>query len=359
MQPPARTTIRKTLIVWTAIGSGVGYLVLSPFAMVFFHLAHSGLDPQMVMGMHHSIWMSIGDAFSPHIWVWGTSFGLLGVGLGLVVGVVLSKSRAQTRRIAEHAQTLDEANRKLDEAYRQVLQADKLASLGLLASTVVHDVNNHLQVIHLVSELELSERQPTADDPWMEVRGAVCRMRRLTESIRVFSRKSNGGRVPVDVHDVLHDTLVILRRTIDRKGVTLSQAFHAADGRIQGSSNELLQVFLNLTQNALDATPVGGRLTIATDVSEGTLEVSVADTGCGIPLALRERIFEAFFTTKPTERGTGLGLSICQRIVAEHGGSIALASEVGVGTTFTVRLPLLADVSREPERMDLGLIPAS
>ncbi|MBI5481723.1 MAG: HAMP domain-containing histidine kinase [Deltaproteobacteria bacterium] len=346
---PAVRVERSSLLRFGLAGLALGYLVLSPLAMVFFHLAHRGMDPQALLRMHHSLAAMVLDSFSPAIPIWWFSFAVLGGLVGLALGGVVSALRVRERRIALHARQLAAANAELEaanlqlkEAYQQVLQADKMASLGLMAGTVVHDINGYVQAVMQIAEEELdgSRLSPRSDDPWSLVLKQALRMRELADSVRRFARRSSGTWVKTDVRDPLREACLMLDKALRRRGVELVERLDPSAALITGNPNELLQVFVNLIQNALDAMPHGGRLTVETRLAGGRLEVSLADTGVGIPVALQERIFESFFTTKDADQGTGLGLAICRRIVESHHGSLQVESEEGRGATFRISLPL-------------------
>jgi signal transduction histidine kinase len=261
--------------------------------------------------------------------------------------VVVSALRARGQKIEEDARELaranaqlEQTNRKLDESYRQLHQADKMASLGLMSGTVIHDLRNHLQALITVAECELEDRNGS-EQAWALVLKQARAMRELADSVRRFAAKSAGRRVACDLHAVVEDALLILHKAIKSSGVTLRRELAARSAIVEGDPNELLQLAINLLQNALDAMPAGGEFRVATrDAPDSGVELVVADTGAGIPRELRERVFEAFFTTKPEDKGTGLGLAICKRIVESHRGSLTLESEEGVGASFRVLLPL-------------------
>ncbi len=344
---------RRAFLVHGLVGLGLGYFLLSPFAMVFFHLSHRGLDPKMVLGMHHSLGVMVVDAFSSAIPLWWISFSVLGALLGVGVGGVVSALRIREKKIERHARELaqanvrlEEANRKLEESYRQLLQADKMASLGLMSGTVIHDLNNYLTTVLAVAQCEAEESEPESqaqdEQPWHLVLAQARRMADLTNSVRRFSRQSSGARVKSDLHAVIKDASLILHKAMKHRQVELKENLVAREPHVEANANELLQVFVNLYQNALDAMPEGGRLTVATKDTEEGLEVAVADTGIGIPREDQDRIFEAFFTTKPEDQGTGLGLAICNRIVETHQGRLIVESEQGQGTVFRIVFPRYA-----------------
>jgi two-component system cell cycle sensor histidine kinase/response regulator CckA len=185
------------------------------------------------------------------------------------------------------------------------------------------------------------------------IRSAAERATGLTRQLLVFSRKQKVQMVVVDVNEVIKDLDKMLRRLIDEH-IEMTIVRNSELGRVKADSGYLGQVVMNLVVNARDAMPNGGKLTIATENAtlgedyarshEGAIAgdyvmISVSDTGTGMTDAVKKRIFEAFFTTKPKGKGTGLGLATCQTIVQQAGGYIDVQSEVGQGTTFKVYFP--------------------
>ena len=333
------------IVLWSFIGAGVGYLVLSPVSMALFHLSHAGLEPHVFASMQDSVLGAMGAALSPSLRAWWLGFIGLGTCLGAGVGLLVTSFARKEARLRAHASELSCLNGRLNEAYGQLVQADKLATLGLLAGTIIHDINNHLQLMKTVAEdeLELLPVEARLESGWGEIEGHLQNIAALSDTARAFSRKTSGRRRSVDLLDCVKTAALLMGKTIKRKGVHYEERTEVADHvRVVGNKNELIQVFINLMQNAIDAMAADGVLTVGVEVCDGRVVASATDTGSGIPAPIRSRIFEAFFTTKPAELGTGLGLSICRRIVEHHDGEIEVDSQVGRGTTFRISLPLAA-----------------
>jgi PAS domain S-box-containing protein len=248
----------------------------------------------------------------------------------------------------------DITERKALEA--QLLQAQKLESLGTLAGGIAHDFNNMLTGILGFTQL-LSERV----DPTSEIAAGLRRVDRLGQraadmirQLLTFSRKEVTEKTSLSLHPLLKEIGKLLGRTIP-ENIEIDLGLDRGDLRIEADPTQLHQVMMNLAINARDAMPQGGRLTIETarvQLSEGFCQshaglepgwyarLSVSDTGTGIPAEIRDRIFDPFFTTKEDGKGTGLGLAVVYGIVKNHGGAIDLDSETGRGTVFHVYLPL-------------------
>jgi signal transduction histidine kinase len=251
----------------------------------------------------------------------------------------------------------DRAERVRLEA--QFIEAQKMEVIGQLAGGVAHDFNNLLGVIMGYSDLMMSTlgpEHPLHSDA-QTIRHTAERAAGLTRQLLIFSRKQTVQPVVLDFNQVVGDMEKMLRRLID-ENVELTFALGDHIGRIKADSGYVGQVLMNLVVNARDAMPNGGKITVQTaNVSLGAEDarahpgaipgnyvmLSIADTGTGMTDEVKARMFEAFFTTKPKGKGTGLGLATCQTIVQQSGGHIAVASELGQGTTLRVYFPRVED----------------
>ena len=232
--------------------------------------------------------------------------------------------------------------RQLEE---QVIQAEKLATLGQLAAGVVHELNNPLTGITVYGEFLLRKAEREGRDPaevekLRRIVEAAERILRFTRDLVTYARPSSGEPQRLSVHEVLDQSVVFCEHVLRSAGVEVARDYAAALPPIAGVRDQLGQVFVNLVTNACHAMPGGGTLTLRTDEPEpGVVRVQVRDEGEGIAPEHLERIFEPFFTTKSRDRGTGLGLSIVRNIVVQHGGEIEVHSQPGQGTTFELRFP--------------------
>lgn len=231
----------------------------------------------------------------------------------------------------------------------QLIIADRMASVGTLASGLAHEINNPLASVMANVELALHDVQElgTTVSPELlaelrDAREAADRVRRIVRDLKVFARTDDERRGPVDVARVLDSALRLAGNEI-RHRARLVRDYHDVP-RVEANEARLGQVFLNLIVNAAQAIDEGQaeQNEIRVQLSqpeEGSVTVCIADTGSGMSRAVRARLFTPFFSTKPPGVGTGLGLSICHRIVTAHGGSIEVASDIGRGTEFRVTLP--------------------
>jgi PAS domain S-box-containing protein len=228
----------------------------------------------------------------------------------------------------------------------QLTQNEKLTSIGLLAAGVAHEVNTPLAVISNCSQILRKAIGP--DDPRFKLLEKITkqtfRASEIVNGLLSFSRTSPTQFAPTDIHTVIDDTLSLVEHQFSSGGIQIERAFQATRPITQGNGGRLQQVFLNLFLNAKDAMPAGGRLRVRTRSDESRIEVFVDDTGAGIAAESLDKIYDPFFTTKTAGKGTGLGLSVSYGIVQEHGGSIAVESRVGEGSSFRLEFPLAAEL---------------
>ena len=242
-----------------------------------------------------------------------------------------------------------------EQLREQIIQSDKLASLGQLAAGVVHELNNPLTSILAYSEYlrrkgERAGTDPADLDRLARINEAADRILRFSRDLIAYSRPSTEKPGPVSIHDVIDRALIFCEHVLDQTGVTVERRFDEVPA-VLGVTSQLTQVFVNLFTNAAHAMQEqGGCLSIATATSDesGYVRVTIRDDGHGIDVEHLPRIFEPFFTTKTDGTGTGLGLSIVQRIVAAHHGRIRADPGESRGTVFYVDLPLARPASRSP-----------
>ncbi len=229
----------------------------------------------------------------------------------------------------------------LENALRQ---SQKMEAVGRLAGGIAHDLNNVLQALlslTQVARLELDQPESAAEDLG-ELEVQIRRGASLTRQLLLFARRETVRLERLDLDEAVREAAKMLRRLV-RENITLDLLPALEQLPVIADRGQLEQVLVNLVVNAADAMPDGGRLEVRTGAAEGAVWFSVADTGHGIPTAIRDRVFEPFFTTKAAGKGTGLGLAVVHGIVSSHGGEALLDSHEGEGTTFTVRLPRCAE----------------
>jgi two-component system NtrC family sensor kinase len=229
----------------------------------------------------------------------------------------------------------------------QLRISEKMASIGLLAAGVAHEVNTPLTGISSFTQMLLEGADP--DDPRTrlleKIERQTFRAAKIVNGLLNLSRQSSSGSSDegvVELNTVIADVLGLLEHQFGTNRIKVRRELSDAPTLVRGFEHKLQQVFLNLFLNAKDAMPKGGWLSIVTRVEGGRVIAEIADTGSGIPSEHLARIYDPFFTTKAMSQGTGLGLSITYAIVREHGGSIDCDSTEGQGTRFTLLLPLVS-----------------
>jgi signal transduction histidine kinase/DNA-binding response OmpR family regulator len=242
----------------------------------------------------------------------------------------------------ELEQRVQERTAELEAAQEQLVQAEKLASIGQLAAGVAHEINNPIGVILGFAQVMLKRISP--DDPMHKPLSTIeregLRCKEIVQDLLDFARQSKPVLSRLDINDVIDAASELMPHHFNSDRVEVIKHYAATLPKVLGDENQLQQVFLNILINAYQAMPDGGRLYITSQAQDGEILAVFEDTGIGIPREDLKRIFDPFFTTKEVGEGTGLGLSISYGIVEQHGGTIQVDSASGEGSTFTVRLPV-------------------
>jgi C4-dicarboxylate-specific signal transduction histidine kinase len=266
--------------------------------------------------------------------------------------------KAMIHIMGDLRETTDEVRyreQELRDKQEQLVQAAKLATLGELTTGVAHELNNPLNNIalfmgNIFDQLEMGVQD--GEQIKRDLSNAQQQVRKATEIIshlRTFGRATPMSRERVAVNDVIQRSVALLHEQLRMREIDVVLDLDDDDPYVLGNAIQLEQVFVNLLTNARDAVAeaITREIRVTSTATEGVAQVTVSDTGPGIPVELAQRIFDPFFTTKDVGAGTGLGLSITYSIVQEHQGSIAVSSQPGEGAVFTVRFPL----SHEEETM--------
>jgi len=291
-----------------------------------------------------------------------------------------TESKCITEKLENTKSLLEAKNRELEEAYNelkqtqsQILQQEKMASIGQLAAGVAHEINNPMGFIS--SNLTTLSKYVERLGEYLEIQGKVIRgevgpeelkeaekrlkigyikedmvdlikeslegaerVKKIVRDLKSFSRVDEAEEKMADINECIESTLNIVWNELKYKARVVKEYGDIPMTRCY--PQQLNQVFMNLLVNAGHAIEKEGEIRIRTSNGGGKIKVEISDTGCGIPEEIRGRIFEPFFTTKEVGKGTGLGLSITYDIIKKHGGEIEVESEVGKGTTFTITLPV-------------------
>ena len=238
------------------------------------------------------------------------------------------------------------------EMEQQLLQADRLASLGELSAGVAHEVNNPLGMIlgytQLLLRNEPDNTQDYEDLKTIEKHARNCK--RIVEDLLKFARSVETTKGVLQVNDLLREVISVVEHQFKLDNVTIETELDDSIPLLCADGEKLKQVFMNLLMNAKQAMAGQGQIQISTahDSFRNEVTIVVADTGSGIPAEISNKIFDPFFTTKPTGQGTGLGLSVSYGIIKDHHGGIELQSTAGEGSTFTITFPVTLEEQGEP-----------
>ena len=224
---------------------------------------------------------------------------------------------------------------------QQLISAERLAATGRLAAGVAHEINNPLQAIssHLSSAVKKFKNNEDPSKNVELITEGIDRIRQIVRGMLDMHRGPSLTAAPVNLNDIVHKVISLVGKQLREADVEHILTLDPELPPIDGSTQEIQQVILNLILNAIEAMPDGGQLTIGSVVRDQFVELSIKDTGVGIPQDHLSQIFEPFFTYKSTGTGTGLGLYLSKNIMDLHHGTISVASEKGIGACFTLSFP--------------------
>jgi len=270
--------------------------------------------------------------------------------------------KAMIHIMSDLNETTEEVKRReleLREKQEQLVQAGKLATLGELTTGVAHELNNPLNNIGLfvgnaIDLIELGMADTNPERILQELHSAMQQVRKATEIIthlRTFGRAASVSRQPVVITAVIENALALMQEQFRLRQITVTMHFPEDQLVVMGNAIQLEQVFINLLTNARDAltNAIYKSITIECLQRQDMIEVTIADSGPGIPAGYEQRIFDPFFTTKEVGTGTGLGLSITYGIIKEHQGTIIVENHPGQGAVFVVQLPIQSGESTAGE----------
>ncbi|WP_298817576.1 sensor histidine kinase [Chloroflexus sp.] len=281
----------------------------------------------------------------------GTVVAVVALGLDLGPSITLAAQLAETNQRLEAAlKQLERAHAELKAAQAQLVQSEKMRSLGQLVAGVAHEINTPLGYVannlaFLAERLPALRHNPGDESGWRDVNDAIAesqtgieRIAGIVRALRAFARPDERDRVAADINEGLAGTVRMVR-AVSGPRIVIREEYGAVPPLLC-HPGELNQVFLNLLMNAVHACNDAGTVTVKTASDESSITVTIIDTGPGMDAEVLARLGEPFFTMWPDGSGTGLGLAISRGIVERHGGQLIFDSSPGVGMTVTVRLPL-------------------
>jgi signal transduction histidine kinase len=258
-------------------------------------------------------------------------------GMGIPVGFTASYysgSDAEQEGLIVVFQDLSE----LKILQKELMNKERFAAVGRVVAGVAHEIRNPLFGISAIGQLfERDLKDPQHKELSHALLAETRRLNQLVEELLIYGRPMKLKLQEGDFRVLWEEVLDTHREELGRRGIRLTGDYAVRHPVTLFDPHQIRQVFLNILRNALEATPDGGAIGITMLLEDRNILFRIADSGVGIPKGQLDQVFDLFFTTKP--KGTGLGLAICRRIMQDHGGSIILESEEGVGTTATIRLP--------------------
>jgi len=354
----ARPTLLQILLIAGAILSITVLHLLTPLGLIVLHQIYQRLyyipiiSAAFLFGLRGGLVASAfaSLAYVPHIMLhWQhTNYDyalnqyaeivLFNV-VGAVTGVLGDRGQRARARSERTATELQKAYAELRQTFEQLLQADRLTSLGELSAAVVHEVRNPLGAIK--GAVEIMEDELPPDSPRREFAGIakreVERLDRLVKEFLRFARPAKPSVAPADLNEIMRAVARLVEQQASGQGVTIELHMATNLPLITVDAEQIKQVLLNLAINALQAMPTGGRIVMRTAGEGGEVSLEVEDEGGGLDPATAARVFDPFYTTK--EKGIGLGLSVAYKIVTEHQGSLAVKNGER-GAVFRLTIPI-------------------
>jgi signal transduction histidine kinase len=284
--------------------------------------------------------------------------------------IMLEKKNIELEQEIEAKNRAEKAKEALE---RQLIEEEKLKTIGLLSGGIAHDFNNQLAVIMGYASVMRSQKNLSEDKKMQcldQILSSANNSSSLIKQLLAFSRKGKYQDIPVNIHDVIDEVISILTHTIDKR-ISIKADLTATKYTVKGDPAQIQNVIMNIAINAKNAMPNGGMITFKTtnevlteaeceklksDLSPGeVIKISVSDTGTGIAPKDKEHIFEPFFTTKNSGHGVGLGLAAALGTIKNHHGNISVESALGMGTDFRILLPVLKENVKSSESKNVGV----
>jgi two-component system NtrC family sensor kinase len=274
------------------------------------------------------------------------------------IGLLANSFNSMVDELKQYRDKMEKWTKNLEEevqkktaeivrAQEQLINAEKLASLGRMAAGVAHELNSPLTGIVTFAHLMMKRIPPENAQDAEDLKVIIDQAERCSKIVRGllgFSRKTASEKAHVDINTLIENTLSMVRNQAKFYNIAFDVRLDKSIPEVNADPNQIQQVFLNLLINAADAMEEKGKITISSrmiiDRDDRFVEIEFTDTGPGIPEDIRSKVFEPFFTTKPAGKGTGLGLAVSYGIIKKHEGQIFVKSEHGQGASFFIRLPV-------------------
>lgn len=266
------------------------------------------------------------------------SYSLEDIDLFLTLAPQVAVSIQNCKLYGTEREKREVAEEKVEIAQQEIERSSRLAALGTLAAGLAHEIRNPMTILRSRAEdliSEINNKQYLLEYSELSIKN-IDRILKIVNNMLRFARTKETGQMPLEIDEVLNDTLTLLSSKIKNKGIQVIKEFRCGQ-KITGDANSLQQAFLNILLNSLDFMNEGGTLTIKTQLAGSEITIEISDTGHGIEEGNLERIFDPFYSTR--SEGTGLGLAITYRIIQDQGGKIKVESQVGKGTRFLISLP--------------------
>jgi signal transduction histidine kinase len=328
----------SSLFLWHNVFQRLYYLPII-FAALSFGL-RGGLAAALCSGLSYLPHIIMTWRGSPDYTV--SQYGEIAVFflVATVTGILAGRERKQRDELQRTAEQLSKVYRELQDSVEQVKRADRLSAIGQLSASLAHEIRNPLA--SLEGAIDVLEREPGSEELRQEFLGIMrkeCRrLSRLLTNLLDFARPRRPQLKKVDVGRLVESVANLARPTAERSGVALKMEIATGLPSIECDPEQIQQVVLNLTLNAIQSMPEGGTARIGVLGRDTGVLVEVRDEGCGVAEESLDRIFDPFYTTK--DQGTGLGLSVAHQIVSQHGGMIKVQRNADRGMQFTVCLPI-------------------
>ena len=260
--------------------------------------------------------------------------------VGGLTGILADRDRRQREELQRTAEELRRVYRELQDSFEQIKRADRLSAIGQLAAGLAHEIRNPLASIE--GAVDILERDRGSAERRAEflsiIKKETRRLNRLLSALLDFARPRTPRVRPVRAAELFERVLALVAHTGEREGIAFRVEADSDLPLVEADPEQLQQVLINLVLNAIQAMPKGGTITLGAAVHGDHFMIRVSDQGSGIPESELDKIFDPFYTTKPS--GTGLGLAVVHQIVEQHGGKIRAMRNAGGGMTFSIALPL-------------------